>query len=111
MRRVRASTDLPATPEAGSVAQHMTGDGPGSDEGSAALEFILVGLVLLVPVIILCALIVFFPILVAAVVGLRMVPRDVVDAARSDGAGSVALLRYIEAPMALPGKPGEEPVF
>ena len=51
MRRVRASTDLPATPEAGSVAQHMTGDGQGSDEGSAALEFILVGLVLLVPIV------------------------------------------------------------
>ena len=56
----------------------------------------------LVPVIVLCALIVFFPILVAGVVGLRMVPRDVVDAARSDGAGSFALLRHIEAPMALP---------
>ena len=56
----------------------------------------------LIPVIVLCALIVFFPILVAGVVGLRMVPRDVVDAARSDGAGSFALLRYIEAPMALP---------
>ena len=51
MRRVRASTDLPATPEAGSVAQHMAGDGQGCDEGSAALEFILVGLVLLVPIV------------------------------------------------------------
>ena len=51
MRRVRASTDLPGTPAAGGAAQHMTGDGPGSDEGSAALEFILVGLVLLVPIV------------------------------------------------------------
>ena len=56
----------------------------------------------LVPVVLLCALIVFFPILVAAVVGLRMVPRDVVDAARLDGAGSLELLRHVEAPLALP---------
>ena len=51
MLRARASTDLPGTPAAGGAAQHMTGDGPGSDEGSAALEFILVGLVLLVPIV------------------------------------------------------------
>ena len=56
----------------------------------------------LVPVVLLCALIVFFPILVAAVVGLSMVPRDVVDAARLDGAGSLDLLRHVEAPLALP---------
>lgn len=56
----------------------------------------------LVPVIALCALIVFFPILVSAVVGLRMTPRDVVDAARLDGAGSLALLLHVEAPLALP---------
>ncbi|MFT4216346.1 MAG: ABC transporter permease subunit [Micropruina sp.] len=56
----------------------------------------------LVPVIALCALIVFFPILVSAVVGLRMVAREVVDAARLDGAGSLALLCHVEAPLALP---------
>ncbi|MFT4295668.1 MAG: ABC transporter permease subunit [Micropruina sp.] len=56
----------------------------------------------LVPVVLLCALIVFFPILVAAVTGLRMVDREVVDAARLDGAGSLALLRHVEAPLALP---------
>ena len=56
----------------------------------------------LLPVVLLCALIVFFPILVAAVVGLRMAPRELVDAARLDGAGSLALLRHIEAPLALP---------
>ncbi|WP_264701803.1 ABC transporter permease [Micropruina sonneratiae] len=56
----------------------------------------------LVPVVLLCALIVFFPILVAAVVGLRMAPRELSDAARLDGAGSLALLRHIEAPLALP---------
>lgn len=54
------------------------------------------------PIILLCALMVFFPILVAAVVGLRLVDRSVVDAARVDGAGTVALLAAIELPLALP---------
>lgn len=54
------------------------------------------------PVVLLCALLVFFPILVAAVVGLRHVPAHVVDAARIDGASSAALLRHIELPLALP---------
>ncbi|MFZ2427351.1 MAG: ABC transporter permease, partial [Propioniciclava sp.] len=54
------------------------------------------------PIILLCALMVFFPILVASVLGLRMVDPLVVDAARMDGAGSVALLTAIELPLALP---------
>ncbi|MGC3994016.1 MAG: ABC transporter permease [Propionicimonas sp.] len=54
------------------------------------------------PVIILCALIVFFPILISAVVGLRHVDADVVDAGRIDGASSLALLVNVELPMALP---------
>ena len=56
----------------------------------------------LVPVIILCALIVFFPILIAAVIGLKHVDADVVDAGRIDGASSLALLYFVELPMALP---------
>ncbi len=56
----------------------------------------------LVPVVLLCGLIVFFPILVSAVVGLRMVPRELVDAARLDGAGGADVLRHVEAPLALP---------
>ena len=56
----------------------------------------------LVPVIILCALIVFFPILISAVVGLRHVDADVVDAGRIDGASSWRLLVHVELPMALP---------
>ncbi|GAB3622255.1 ABC transporter permease [Mariniluteicoccus endophyticus] len=56
----------------------------------------------LAAIVALCALMVFFPILVSAVVGLRHVDADVVEAARIDGAGSLALLRHIEAPMALP---------
>ncbi|MCE1180474.1 MAG: ABC transporter permease [Micrococcales bacterium] len=50
----------------------------------------------------LCALMVFFPILISTVVGLRHVDPDVVDAARIDGAGSWTLLRHVEAPLALP---------
>lgn len=50
----------------------------------------------------LCTLLVFFPILVSEVVGLRHVPPSIVDAARMDGAGSGALLRFVELPLALP---------
>lgn len=54
------------------------------------------------PITLLCALLVFFPILIAAVVGLRHVDGSVVDAARMDGASGWALLVHIEIPMALP---------
>ena len=54
------------------------------------------------PIVLLCALLVFFPILVASVVGLRHVDARVVDAARIDGAGSRALLTEVELPLALP---------
>lgn len=50
----------------------------------------------------LCSLMVFFPILVATVVGLRHVDSDVVDAARIDGATSWARLWYVELPLSLP---------
>jgi len=55
----------------------------------------------LLPKVIICALIVFFPILVNTVVGLRSIDPEVVEAARSMGAGARSLLRYIEAPLAL----------
>jgi NitT/TauT family transport system permease protein len=54
------------------------------------------------PVAALCALIVFFPTIVNTALGLRMLDRDVLDAARMEGAGRWALLRYIELPLALP---------
>ncbi len=54
------------------------------------------------PVIALCALIVFFPMVITTVLGLRMLDRDVLDAARTEGAGRWALLRSIEFPLALP---------
>lgn len=53
-------------------------------------------------VVLLCALMVFFPILVSALLGLRHVDPEVVDAARMDGAGVGSLLAFIEAPLALP---------
>lgn len=56
----------------------------------------------LTSVVLLCALLVFFPILVAAVVGLRHVDSSIVDAARMDGADSADLLTHIELPLALP---------
>ncbi len=56
----------------------------------------------LLPVAALCALIVFFPAAVNTTLGFRTLDRDVLDAARIDGAGRWALLRHIEAPLALP---------
>jgi NitT/TauT family transport system permease protein len=54
------------------------------------------------PVVALCALIVFFPMIVNTTLGLRSLDRDVLDAARVEGAGRWALLRHIELPLALP---------
>lgn len=54
------------------------------------------------PIVLLCALLVFFPILLATVLGLRTLDRDVVDAARLDGAHGWSMLRHIELPMSLP---------
>ncbi len=56
----------------------------------------------LAPVIVLCALIVFFPMVITTVLGLRLLDVDIVDAARVGGANRWALLRYIEIPLALP---------
>jgi putative riboflavin transport system permease protein len=50
---------------------------------------------------IICALIVFFPILVNTVVGLRSIEREMTDAARTLGAGRLALLWHVEVPLAL----------
>lgn len=54
------------------------------------------------PIMMLCALLVFFPILVSSVVGLSLVDPSVIAAARVDGASSAALLTHIELPLALP---------
>lgn len=54
------------------------------------------------PIIVLCALITFFPVLVSTTVGLRQMDPDVLDAAALDGASGWAMIRYVEAPMAQP---------
>ncbi|AKJ10266.1 ABC transporter permease [Streptomyces incarnatus] len=56
----------------------------------------------LLPIAILCALLVFFPMLVNTVLGLRELDRDVLNAARVDGVGRWGMLRHIEFPLALP---------
>ncbi|MFC7406724.1 ABC transporter permease [Georgenia alba] len=56
----------------------------------------------LAPIVVLCALLVFFPIVLTTVLGLRSLDQDVRDAARLDGAGAWQLLRHVEAPLALP---------
>lgn len=56
----------------------------------------------LAPVIVLCALLVFFPIVVNTTLGLWGLDRDVLDAARADGATGWRLCRHIEAPLASP---------
>ncbi len=56
----------------------------------------------LLPIVLLCALLVFFPILLATILGLRTLDAEVVDAARLDGAHGWTMLRHIEVPMAMP---------
>lgn len=53
-------------------------------------------------VVVLCALIVFFPIVVNTALGLRTIDRDVIDAARVDGAHGWSMLLHFEAPLAMP---------
>lgn len=54
------------------------------------------------PVVVLCALIVFFPTVVTTALGLRLLDPDVVNAARVEGAGRWNLMRHIELPLAAP---------
>ncbi|MFC0602065.1 ABC transporter permease [Streptomyces palmae] len=56
----------------------------------------------LLPIAVLCALLVFFPIVVNTVLGLRGVDPEVMNAARVDGVGWWGMLWYIELPLALP---------
>ena len=55
-----------------------------------------------VPIVVLCALIVFFPVLVSTTVGLRQMDQDVLDAAALDGAGGWRMVWSIEMPLAAP---------
>jgi NitT/TauT family transport system permease protein len=56
----------------------------------------------MLPIVLLCALIVFFPITVSTVLGLRGLDHDILDASELDGAGRWARLWSIEFPLALP---------
>jgi NitT/TauT family transport system permease protein len=51
---------------------------------------------------ILCALVVLFPMVITTVFGVRTIDRALTDAARVEGAGGLALLARIEFPLALP---------
>lgn len=51
--------------------------------------------------VLICALIVFFPILVSTVVGLRGIDQELIDSARGMGADGWSLVRMIEVPLAL----------
>lgn len=54
------------------------------------------------PITILCTIIVIFPIIVTTAVGYRGVDRDIIDAAKLDGAGRWGLITRIETPLAAP---------
>lgn len=56
----------------------------------------------LLPKVLVCALIVFFPVLVTWAVGLREIEADLVNVARLAGANRWQLVRYVEVPLALP---------
>lgn len=54
------------------------------------------------PTVVLCALMVFFPIVLTTQLGVRDVNRDIIDAARLDGAAGANLIRHIQLPLAAP---------
>lgn len=56
----------------------------------------------LAPIVALCALMVFFPILVSSVLGLRHLDQEVLEAAELDGASGWTMARSIEIPLAMP---------
>lgn len=56
----------------------------------------------LLPIMLLCALLVFFPVVLATVLGLRTIDKEILEAAQLDGAHGMSMLRYIEWPLALP---------
>ena len=54
------------------------------------------------PVVLLCSIMVFFPMVLSTVLGLRSIDRELLDAARVDGANPWQLARWMEWPLALP---------
>ena len=55
-----------------------------------------------VPIIILCALIVLFPMVITTALGFQTMDRALIDAARVEGASGWSMLAHIEFPLALP---------
>nr|NLD40849.1 ABC transporter permease [Actinomycetales bacterium] len=55
-----------------------------------------------IPIIVLCAIMVFFPVMLGTTLGLRQIGSEIHDAARLDGAHGWSLLAHIEFPLALP---------
>src|SRR5260370_22229161 len=56
----------------------------------------------LIPNVILCMLIVLFPMVITTILGMQTLDQALTDAARVEGASGWSLLRYIEFPLALP---------
>ncbi len=56
----------------------------------------------LLPTVILCMLVVLFPMVITTALGVRTIDRSIVDAARVDGAAGWSMLTAIEFPLALP---------
>lgn len=56
----------------------------------------------LIPIALLCSLIVFFPLVLSTVLGIRGIDPDVVEAAQLDGASGWSMVWAIEAPLARP---------
>jgi NitT/TauT family transport system permease protein len=54
------------------------------------------------PNLILCMLIVLFPMVITTILGVQTIDPEVTDAARLDGAGGWSLLAHVEFPLALP---------
>ena len=56
----------------------------------------------LVPIVILCMLVVLFPMVITTVLGVQTIDRSLIDAARVEGASGWSMLTHIEFPLALP---------
>lgn len=54
------------------------------------------------PTVLLCALMVFFPMVITTHLGIRDIDPDIIDAAKLDGTDRLQLLRHIQAPVAAP---------
>ncbi len=56
----------------------------------------------LVPIVILCMLVVLFPVVITIALGFQTIDSSLVDAARVEGASGWSMLAHIEFPLALP---------